>query len=100
VNGTLRNGIGGGAGRSLLYYMAVGCISVFLCRVRRRNAFAKWLVSQRLAVLTERRANFLHCLMPYKVFRSQMSAPPAVQDKHVLVKPLDDILVMFYSLPD
>ena len=61
--------------RSLLFLMAAGSTSVFLCRVRSCNAFAKFVARRRIAVMAERRANFLRCLMLLKVFRSRMSAP-------------------------
>jgi hypothetical protein len=61
--------------RSLLFLMAAGSTSVFLCRVRSCNAFAKLVARRRIAVMAKRRANFLRCLMPLKVFRSRMSAP-------------------------
>ena len=114
--------------RQVLFLMTLGGSSVFLCGVRHANAFAKWMASRRVAEVAASRANFLCCLMPprsllpydrsllpydrslfcritglfchvRRVFNSRMSAPVAA-DEPLVVEPLQDIFVMFCSLPD
>jgi hypothetical protein len=87
-----------GAARIVLFYLTLACCSLFLCRVRRDNAWAKWRASRRRASVEARHVALLDSLIPRTVFQSRLSRTD--ENGELVVESLDNIFVMFCSLPD